>query len=216
MGIPASYGLTVRVGADSEHTTDYPSRMSIPSYLSIVERLASFDPHAYVFGGIAEDALLDGSMTRPHGDVDVLVGRASLDQHLAQLGSLEFGAFEVYYEPQAGRPLGLGCTHGDVSIELGLYDELEPGIASFVLPGEVGFVRIALPGDTLRHPIGSIDGVPIRTVSPLALYHLRETFIRTRVFGPPRDKDVGAQARLRSELLAGTPAGDLDPDITAA
>ena len=92
-----------------------------------------------------------------------------------------------------------------------MFDELEPGIASFVLPVEAGLVRISLPDDALRHPIGSIDGVPIRTVSPLALYQLREAFIRTGVFGPPRDKDRAAQARLRNELLVDMPEADLIP-----
>ena len=34
------------------------------------------------------------------------------------------------------------------------------------------------------------------------LYHLREAFILTGVFGPPRDQDVAIQARLRDGLLA--------------
>lgn len=69
------------------------------SYLPIIERLASLHPQVYIFGGIAEDALLDGSITRPHGDVDVLVGRATLDLHLTQLGSIGFPDFEVFFEP---------------------------------------------------------------------------------------------------------------------
>jgi hypothetical protein len=181
------------------------------SYLSIIDRLASLEPAVYVFGGIAEDAVLDGSITRPHGDVDVLVGRVSLDLHLAQLGSLGFNDFELFFEPQPGRPLVLGSSQGDRNVELGVFDELEPGVASFVLPVQEGLVRITLTEDALRHPLGLIDGMPIRTVSPLALYQLREAFIRTGVFGPPRDKDRAAQARLRSELLVGIPEDELVP-----
>jgi hypothetical protein len=184
------------------------------SYLPVIERLASFEPRAFIFGGIAEDALLDGSLTRPHGDVDVLVGRASLDFHLAQLGSIGFTDFAVYFEPQPGRPLVLGGAHAGRSLELGVFDELEPGIASFVLPVERGLVRISLPSGALQHPIGSIDGVPIRTVSPVALYQLREAFIQTGVFGPPRDKDRAAQTRLRQELLLDIPEGDLSPRMS--
>lgn len=181
------------------------------SYLPIVQRLAILEPFVFVFGGIAEDAILDGSITRPHGDVDVLVGRATLDLHLAQLGAIGFAHFEVYFEPQPGRPLVLGGEHDGLSLELGVFDELEPGIASFVLPVEPGLVRVSLPDDALRHPVAAIDGVPIRTVSPLALYQLREAFIRTGVFGPPRDKDRAAQARLRQKLLVDLPERDLSP-----
>ena len=138
-------------------------------------------------------------------DVDVLVGRVSLDRHLAQLGAIGFIDFQILFEPQPGRPLVLGSSQGDRHVELGVFDELEPGIASFVLPVEEGLVRIHLTQDAFRHPIGSIDGVPSRTVSPLALYQLREAFIRTGVFGPPRDKDRVAQARLRTELLGTLP-----------
>ena len=179
--------------------------------LAIIERLAALEPPVFTFGGFAEDALLDGSITRPHGDLDVLVARSSLELHLAQLGELGFTDFDVLFEPQAGRPLVLGGAHDGQDLELGVFDELEPGIASFVLPVETGLIRISLPEDTLRHPIGSIDGVPIRTVSPLALYQLREAFLRTGVFGPPRDKDRAAQARLRQELLRDADERDLAP-----
>lgn len=187
--------------------------VSRASYLPIIELLASVEPPVYIFGGLAEDALLDGSITRPHGDVDVLVGRATLEQHVAQLGSMGFTTFEVFFESQPGTPLVLGSANGDLAIELGVFDELQPGKASFVLPVRSGAVRISLPDDALRHPLGSIDGVPIRTVSPLALYHLREAIIHTGVFGPPRDKDRAAQARLRQELLVDTPVAELSPQI---
>ena len=185
--------------------------MSNESYLPIIEQLASLEPAVFVFGGIAEDAVLDGSMTRPHGDVDVLVGRVSLDRHLEQLGSLGFSDFQVFFEPQPDRPLVLGSSQGNRQVELGVFDELDPGVASFVLPVEAGLVRITLAEDAFRHPIGLIDGVPIRTVSPLALFQLREAFIRTGVFGPPRDKDLAAHARLRSELLASLSDAELVP-----
>ncbi len=184
--------------------------------MPIIEQLASLEPQVYIFGGIAEDALLDGSVTRPHADVDILVGRSSLDRHLTQLGSIGITDFEVFFESQPGTPLVLGTTQGDRAFELGLFDEFEPGIASFVLPAEAGLVRVTLPEDTLRHPIGSIDGVPIRTVSPLALYHLREAFIRTGAFGPPRDKDLAAQTRLRQELLVETQDDELNPRMRDA
>jgi hypothetical protein len=185
--------------------------MAEASYLPLVQRLAAFEPSVYVFGGIAEDALLDGRITRPHGDVDVLVARGTLDQHLQQLESIGFPGFEVFYESPPGVPLVLGSAEGSLNIELGVFDELAPGIASFVLPVAEGAVRITLPDDSLRYPLASVDEVPIRTVSPRALYHLREAFIHTGAFGPARTKDREAQARLRAELLADIPDQELLP-----
>lgn len=185
--------------------------MTGASYLPLVQQLASFEPRAYVFGGIAEDALLDGRITRPHGDVDVLVARAALDQHRYRLRAIGFSDFEVYFESPPGMPLVLGSAFDGLSVELGVFDELEPGIASFVLPVTEGSVRITLPDDTLQHPVSYVDEVPIRTVSPRALYHLREAFIFTGAFGPVRDKDREAQARLRRELLATVPDSELTP-----
>jgi hypothetical protein len=187
--------------------------MAEPSYLPLVEQLAAVEPAVFVFGGIAEDALLDGSITRPHGDLDVLVGRATLDRHLANFRSIGFEDFEVLFESIPGEPIVLGASHGALSLELGVFDELEPGIASFVLPMEDGLVRFSLPDDALRHPMGSIDGVPIRTISPLALYHLRQALIVTGALGPARDKDHAAQARLRQDLLADASDADLTPRV---
>src|SRR3954453_1516560 len=127
-------GTSRRVADDPRvvHLMGTPSA----SYLPLIEQLASLDPPVFVFGGIAEDALLDGSMTRPHGDVDVLVARRTLDLHLEQLGSLGFSDFDVFFESPPGIPLVLGAANGGLSVELGVFDELASGIASFVLPSE--------------------------------------------------------------------------------
>ena len=190
--------------------------MSDRTYLPLVEQLASLVPPVFVFGGIAEDALLDGSVTRPHGDVDVLVARATLGRHFEQLAALGFAGFDVLFESAPGVPLVLGATNRGLNLELGVFDELERGSASFVLPLQAGAVRVTLPDDTFTFPVASIDGVPIRTVSPLALYQLRQAFISTGVFGPERDKDRAVQARLRAELLGNAPDVDLGPRIEPA
>jgi len=190
--------------------------MTAPSYLPLIEQLASLEPPVFVFGGIAEDALLDGSITRPHGDLDVLVARTTLRQHLEQLGALGFAEFDVLFESSPGVPLVLGARNAGLNVELGVYDELVPGIASFVLPTHPNAVRVSLAADTLTYPVASMNGVPIRTISPLALYQLRQAFVSTGVFGPPRDKDRVAQARLRKELLRDAPEADLSPMIDAA
>ena len=45
------------------------------SYLELIGAISELDPPLFVFGGVAEDALLDHRLSRPHADVDVLVAR---------------------------------------------------------------------------------------------------------------------------------------------
>jgi hypothetical protein len=190
--------------------------MSRSTYLQLIEQLASLEPPVFVFGGVAEDAVLDGSITRPHGDVDVLVARATLDRHLEQLGALGFTDFDILFESYPGVPLVLGAVNGGLNVELGVFDEMDAGRASFDLPTDTGAIRITLPADTFTFPLASIDGVAIRTISPLAMFQIRQAFMLTGVFGPARDKDVAAQARLRAELLGDASEADLSPRIEPA
>jgi len=171
-------------------------------WLPLVAELCALDPPIWVMGGIAEELLLDGSITQEHGDIDVLVARGALPASLRAFDAIAFPSFEVYFEVLAGQPLVLGSERDGKRVEIGVFDELEPALPSFVLPTEDRPTRFILPEDTLRYPVTEIQGASVRTVSPLALYHLRGAFILTGAFGPPRHKDVVAQARLRDELLA--------------
>jgi hypothetical protein len=182
--------------------------MSPVGWLPIVAELCKLDPPVRVFGGIAEEALLDGSVTREHGDVDVLVDRKALSRHRDAFESIGYPPLEVYFEVVSDQPLVLGTERDGMPLEVGVYDEID-GVATFVLPTEQGPTRFILPDDTLEHPVTEIDGTSVRTVSPLALYHLREAFLVTGAFGPPRDKDVTTQARLRDELLSNATEDDL-------
>lgn len=183
--------------------------MSALAWLPIVGELCALDPPVWVFGGIAEEALLEGSVTREHGDVDLLVARNALSRHIQGFEAIGFPTPQVYFEVVSGHPLVLGAERDGMPMELGVYDRTESGNASFVLPTDDGLTRFILPNDTLHHPMTEIDGTLVRTVSPLALYHLREAFILTGVFGPPREKDVAIQARLRDELLPDASEEDL-------
>ena len=48
---------------------------------------------------------------------------------------------------------------------------------------EEGPVSISVPGDLFDWPPRIIDGVPIHTLSPLALVHIRPGLTATRVSG---------------------------------
>ena len=182
-------------------------------YLALIDRLTTVRPPVYVFGGFAEDALLAGQTTRPHGDVDVLVGRIDLVAHLQRFADWGFPSFEIYFEAVPGSPLVYHAASDGIELELGIYDELVPGRPSFVLPADEQLTRVTLPSDSFTHPLGRIDGVSIRTISPLALYQMRAAFMRTGAFGPPRPKDETAQAQLRKSLLAGMQPDELEPEF---
>ena len=182
-------------------------------YRELIDRLSMVRPPAFVFGGYAEDALLAGRTTRPHGDVDVLVARVDLDAHLQRFAEWGFPSFEILFDVVPGSPLVYHAASGAIELELGVYDELVPGRPSFVLPDDDRLTRVTLAVDSLTHPLGRIDDVPIRTISPLALYQMRLAIMRTGAFGPPRPKDAVAQDQLRTRLLAGMQAAELEPEF---
>jgi hypothetical protein len=176
--------------------------MSPIGWLPIVAELCALDSPVWVIGSIAEEALLEGSVTLEHSDIDLLVSRNDLSRHIAGIEAIGYPSPRVHFEVVPGQPLVLKAARDGMPLEIGVYDEKEPGVASFVLPTGDRLTRFILPDDTLNHPLTEIDGTSIRTVSPLALYHLREAFILTGVFGHPRGQDVAVQARLRDRLLS--------------
>ena len=182
-------------------------------YLALIDRLTTLRPPVFVFGGYAEDALLAGRTTRPHDDVDVLVRKVDLAEHVERFAEWGFASFEIYFEVVPGSPLVYHAASDGIELELGVYDELVPGRPSFVLPADGQLTRVTLSSDSFAHPLGRIDGVSIRTLSPLALYQMRAAVMRTGVFGPPRPKDEAAQAKLRTSLLARLGADELEPEF---
>jgi hypothetical protein len=103
--------------------------------------------------------------------------------------------------------------YGDLHVEIGPYDELIPGDISSVAPGENGPMRIHFPDDIFMYPATTIDAVPIQTISPLALYHVRAGLEATGALGPLDDRGVAMQRRLREELLVDVPGDKLRPRL---
>jgi hypothetical protein len=199
---------------DKEELVDHPrDTPGHGRYLALIDRLTTVQPPVFVFGGFAEDALLAGRTTRPHDDVDVLVGRADLVEHLRWFGDCGFPDFEIYFEVVPGSPLVYHSALDGIELELGVFDELVPGRPSFVVPADGQLTRVTLSHDSFSHPLSRIDGVPIRTISPIALYQMRAALMRTGAFGPARPKDELAQAQLRTRLLSNHRAEDLEPEF---
>ena len=183
-------------------------------YTPLLRDLASLEPPLFIFGGIAETLLLDGALSPSHGDVDVLIARDQLELRTEQLGVLGFHDFAVYYEPRPGRPLVLGSSRDDLALELNLLDYDATGSPYFAVRTEDGPVSISMPLDLFDWPPTIIDGVAVRTLSPLALIQIRAGVTATGVFGPPRPgKDDAHQARLVEAFLPDASEELLQPRI---
>jgi hypothetical protein len=72
--------------------------------------------------------------------------------------------------------------------------------------------RMLLPEDTFQTPATTIAGIPIQTVSPLALYQLRAVSAQTRG-GEKQARDLAMQALLRRAFLTGVDERDLGPRL---
>ena len=187
----------------------------VADYLALLRELSALDPPLFVFGSIAEAALLDGRLNETHGDVDLLIPRTELDLRLRQLGELGFARFTVYYEPRPGLPLVYGSHREDVALELSLLDVDTDGDPYFVVTTDDGPAAISVPAGLFQWAPTIIDGVPIRTVSPLALVHIRAGAAATRAFGPSRPHADGTrQARLIDAFLSDIGPREREPTVT--
>lgn len=186
----------------------------VADYMPLLHDLASLDPPLFIFGGIAETVLLDHELRPSHGDVDVVTRRDELKLRTEQLDELGFHDFAVYYEPRPGRPLVLGSSRDDLALELNLLDHDPTGSPYFAVLTEDGPVSISVPANLFDWPPTIIDGVPIRTLSPLALIQIRAGLTTTGVFGPPRlGKDDAQQARLIEAFFPDASEEALKPRI---
>jgi len=185
------------------------------SYGPLLETLMTFEPPVHVFGGFAEDALLHGTSVRSHDDVDVLVGREELEAQLRNAVTIGFSSHEVRFEPVEGMPMVIGTTDGNLDLEISVYDRTTEGIVFFQIPNQDGrLVRVDLSDGVFDYPESDLDGIALRTVSPLALYQIRAGITRAGSFGPPRPKDVTSQEALRGRFFPDASPESLQPRMT--
>ena len=189
--------------------------------LDMLRRMSELDPPPFVFGGYAEDALLAGTVTRPHGDVDWLVPRNELALRLEQARTLGFVEIETWGESAPGEPFYLFCRNGDLSIDLGVTDEAEGRllgrvwrIAFPVAGGEApaGY-QFQLPADTYTHPPAHLDAIAIHVASPLALYQIRAAIAAKGSFGPLSATQRASLDKLRETFFPEYAEHELTPTI---
>ena len=185
----------------------------VADYLALLRELSALDPPIFVFGSAAEAALLDGKLADSHGDIDLLVPRSELRLRLQQLGELGFAEFSVYDEPRPGLPLVYGSRRDEFALELSLFDLDPAGNPFFVVSTDDGPAAISMPPDLLQWPPTIINGVPIHTLSPPTLVHIRAGAAATGAFGTPRP-DGARQAQLVEAFLANIDPTQLTPTVT--
>ena len=189
--------------------------------LELLRRMSQLDPPPFVFGGYAEDALLAGTVTRPHGDIDWLVPRTELRLRLDQAGMLGFAEFETWGESAPGEPFYLFGRNGDLSIDIGVTDEVQGRLVgrvwkiAFQVDGAeapAGY-QFELPSDTYVHPPARLDGIDVHVASPLALYQIRAAISERGSFGPLSASQRARLVALQEAFFPGRRNEDLLPVI---
>lgn len=189
--------------------------------LELLRRMADLKPAPWVMGGYAEDALLAGTVTRPHVDIDWIFPRRELDLRLAQARSLGFSSFEAWGEAAPGEPFYLFAQSGDLRIDLGVSDDEagRPAIRVHRLAFEVdgheapaGY-RVVLPADTYGYPPVQLDGIAVAVVSPLAVYQIRAGIAAQGSFGELSERHRETSRLLRESFFPGRTQDELQPPI---
>jgi hypothetical protein len=182
--------------------------------LTLLESVMAFDPPVHLFGGVAEDALLHGSWVRPHEDVDVLVAREDLPRHLESARAIGFASFEVRFQPLPETPVVVGSIERGLNLEISVYDRTPDGrVFFFMIDEHDGVLRVEVTDGIFDQPPSTIDGVDVRTVSPLAQHQIRAGIAAAGGFGPMRPKDVEAQRALQERFFPGEDPEALAPTI---
>lgn len=189
--------------------------------LDFLRRMESLDPPVRLIGGYAEDALLAGSVTRPHVDVDWLLPRRELGLRMAQARELGFGELAVRGESAPGHPFYLYGESEGLELELGIVDEESDGLwikiyrLGFEIDGQpaaAGY-RIELPDDTFRHPSAQLEGISVWPASPLALYQLRVGIAAQGSFGELGEKQLRAMSALKERFFPDRSDRELMPRV---
>jgi hypothetical protein len=189
--------------------------------LDLLRRMESLDPPVRLIGGYAEDALLAGSVTRPHVDIDWLFPRRELDLRLVQARELGFDELSARGESAPGHPFYLYGENDGLELEIGIVDEESDGLWMQIFrlafeidgrPAAAGY-RIELPSDTFRHPPVKLDGITVWPVSPLALYQMRAGIATQGSFGKLGEKQLRAMRDLQERFFSDRSERELMPRV---
>lgn len=189
--------------------------------LDLLGKMSELSPVPYIIGGYAEDALIGGTVSRHHEDIDWIFPRREAKMRYEQLKSLGFKEFETWGDSSPGKPFYQFTYIDDLNIDIAVYDEadgrafLQIGKLYFDLEGKnppAGY-KVYLPGDMLDQPQATIDGVRVRPVSPLTLYQMRIGIASQGSFGELGEKQLNSLKRLKDRFYPGKSDEELMPQI---
>jgi hypothetical protein len=187
--------------------------------LDLLRRMSELDPSPCVWGGYAEDALLAGTVTRAHLDVDWLLPRRELELRLEQARELGFTDFETWGEAAPGEPFYLFGSNGELNIDLAVSDEADGRQLAriwkiaFEIDGveaPAGY-QFALPDDTYTYPPAMLEGIRVHVASPLALYQIRAGIAARGSFGPLSPSQQASLQKLRETFFPHRTEAQLTP-----
>lgn len=181
--------------------------------LNAIAELMQLRPPRVLFGGWAEDALLHGKPSRPHDDIDLLVPLHDLDAVVGQVEGLGFTDTRIKFQVEEDKPIVIAAYRDGIELELIVYQEDPRGRAFFDLPVGEELRKMWLPDDAFTH-VARLGALAVRTMTPLALYQVRE--FSKDVFGGFRDKDRVTQASLKAKYFASTPESKLVPQVASS
>jgi hypothetical protein len=191
-----------------------------PSHMACIELLRQLAPlrHVFLMGGFAEDAVFNHEITQDRSDLDMLAKEEMWPDLREQLLRAGIGGFAPIFSDPRGNPVAYRSTTPDLPVEVWLATPQPHGYA-IILPGGASVAsptafRLLLPADTFRYPATTLEGVPVQTISPLALCLFRATSAQTRGSPQERARDMRLVDRLAQAYLQDRDRTDLTPELT--
>lgn len=168
-----------------------------------------------LYGGYAEEALLEGRVTRGHHDVDMVALRKDGDD--IRLGFENLGCnVSEHTEDGADKPYKFLVKRGGVEADIAFLDwdeDRNQPYAETATP-EGKKVRAYFDRGALAQGTQQLDGMGVQTVSPLMQMQMREAFWLVKR-GEPRQQDLDKQEALRQKFFPaeGAGSGKFKPEI---
>lgn len=153
-------------------------------------------------GGYADEALLTGKITREHHDVDLVTKRQHVE--VVKIGYQNLGYHvEEVVETGAEKPYKLLLKKGNSEIDVAILNlDAETNQPYIDIKGEGERFRVLFTADTYDFPQQSLEGIEVRTLSPLALIQMKNTASIIGRF-EPRKKDKISQRDLGDKYFPG-------------
>jgi hypothetical protein len=169
------------------------------------------DAPAAVYGGLATDALLSGTVEREHGDIDVLVLQADAAEMSELLTAKGYDVTDL--GRVTGGPNKLRALRGGVVIDVSVIDidpETEQPCVDVNAPDGQQH-RVLFDPDIFNYPPQRLEDEQVRTVSPLGMFHIRHAVALNGFEASPNVSN--ALNRLTEKYFPGTPPEQLAPVI---